>query len=667
MKKVLKLAALSVVLFLSACGSDKNKEDNFVGAFTFDGKNGSTVYPTLIAEINELENALALDQLLQNSPERSKGQILSAIALARSGVRIVAKFDSENTERMETAHSLFTSAIGQYDSFKALDFEQFRFDEVFNKIKQLREQIGLQLGVEDNYTWVLYNHNFADGIEPYFNMFPGKDSRGGLVKWVTNFQTGIPKAKVQGREAWSWIVSKPFPIAHIKNPTFRYFTQFTVVAPNPKDSLNDVVNKAFQTYIILDQLPGEDPETIDPGRKIRINYDIDDLPLARNFHDAWVPKVSLEKYKNHKVSIAFLFDTRQIEETQYYIWDIFDVEIEGAGVWKDPASVYSPNFKDNLGGFKSLSLKFGGEKWRSSRDGISVKAGSGETDALIISPIYSVTTDTSRLRMILADSLKGEGSISSEVLISRNYRGAVDPMSPEITWEVLRSKTEGFEKEQSVYDLNKYIGSDIVIGFRMKTGADSDTAWFLDQMYLETEGKNLTEVEYSVPDPDQKFILASQELLKINFRDLRRIYESEELSPEWKKGSKNINISGFVRGGAPLTGKSQMIFPEVDLTSSTSNKLRINYGMQFVKKESVVKFHIRESCVDVEVCENEWAELPFPTSMFTSRLDDMVTSSWVNISTDFDGSKVEISVTYKALKGNTPGFLIDRLEVGGVK
>lgn len=677
MKLIFKIALIITLGFQISCGSDSQKRSESAQDSLADGvkslsKGVSSFsvdvddYSGLINELDKLEESISLNHVLQKNSDRSSSQILAAISNARSGALIIAKYGADDKEKVKLAFDVLTTSIGLYDAYGILEFEQSRFDKIFKTVKALRALTALNLGVSDSYTWVLYNHNFADGIEPYFNMFAGKDQYGGLLKWVTNFQTDVSKAKIQGRSSYSWMVSKPFSFKGVKDPTFTYFTQFTVVAPNPKDSLNDIVNKVFQTYIILDLLPGESPEKLDDSRKIKINYDIDDLPLARNFHDAWMPKISLNPYKGHKVSIAFLFDTREIEETQYYIWDIFDVEIRGSGVLKDPASVYAPNFDENLGGFKTLSLNFGGEKWNKAGRGLSVKSSGADTDTFLLSPQYYIDEGTESFRFILTETLKGADLGTADLVVSTNYKGGIDPSDESIIWETIASNKEGFEKRQSVYDLGKYKGETIVFGFRFKSKAGKDFSWTIDKMYLETEGENLTEIDYSVPDLDQRFMLASYDLVKQGRVNFKTIYEGDT-SPKWTKKAEYYSISGYVKGGAPKLGGARVLFKEVDLLNATNAKVRITHAMKHLNKTESLKVQIRISCADIDECVNNWEDLIFAEGTFAKFVDDLTTSSWLDLADKYKDQKVEFSLYYKAGGGSTPEWMFKSLEVGGLK
>ncbi len=661
-KIFLRLVCIVLIGFQFSCGSSSSEgEDSVVSSFSFEGQN----IESLIKDLNDLDLALSLNQLLQKTPENRKILMLSAIENARAGALTLVKFGTSDPLRLQAVFDLFTTAIGQYDSLGVLNFEQSRFDKVFNKVKELRMLSAKKLGLVDDYTWVLFNHNFADGIEPYFTQFKDKRADG----WVTNFQTDIPKAKVQGRSGYAWIVSKPISLKGIKNPSFRYFTQFTVVAPNPKDSLNDVVNKVFQTYVILDLKPGEDPESLDSSRKIKMDYEIDDLPLARNFHDAWMPQKSLEEYRGHKVSIAFLFDVRKIKEAQYYIWDVFDFEFHGSGVFEKPASVYAPNFSENLGGFRSLSLKFGGESWKKKGRGPAIESGLEATDAFLLSPRYFIPEDVGQVSLSLTETLN-VGSIKplAQVLVSTDFRGGKGPLAEGISWETLSTYENNFERQESLFDLSKYKGKNIVLAFRFQSEAESQATWSVDRLHFRTTGADLTELTYSLPDLDERYILYSYDAFSKE-KDLFKMEYDENLeAPKWRPGRDGFSISGYVKGEDPAVGGARIVFAETDLTESKRAKIRLVHMIKYMNKREALKVELRLSCKDVVApCPNMWEELSFPEGNFRKFVDEIEATSWVAVPEGYQGAKVEFSLFYKGSKGNTPRWTFQRFDVGELK
>ena len=650
--RILILAVL--VLFQLGCDNESQKgKDSVIRPLSYKGVNTAS----LVDELEDLDRAISLGQVLQNNSQRRRPQIVSAIENARAGVLLLGLKDVTSKQEKD-AFSLFTSALGQYESYGILDFEQDRFERVFNRVRELRSLLIDKAGIEDT-GWVIYNNNFADGLEPEFQTFA---ERGDDV-WVTNFQIDQPKAKVQARNGKAWLISRPFDISNIEQPSFRYFTSYLVVAPNPILTLPEVIQAVFKTYVILDMKPGESIRDVDKSRIIQIKYDNNNLPLGEDFHDEWVPLKSLEKYRDHKVSIAFLFDTTTLKEQQYHGWTIFDFELHGFGILKkQPIKTVA-----SLHSYNSLSLNFGGEIWKKQpkANGISVSAGVEKTDAFLLSPLYVLPSDAQAPKLIINESIKGLDFGEAELLISENYKGGKNPLDASVQWTVLDSRFELFEDREFAYDLADYIGKSFVIGFRFKSAPEKDFSWSINKLFIESLTANVIEAPYNSPDLDQKYVVHTD-----TFKDkkFKTVYEDEELSPKWKVRKESIGISGFVRGGDPKTGLSRLILNEADLRSVIKPRVRIRQTMKHVKDLASLSVQVRLSCVGSDdFCENAWEPVQFPTGTFQQFVDDPTTSSWVLLDEKYHNQKIEFSLVYKASKKSTPAWDFINLQVGGVK
>jgi hypothetical protein len=648
----LLLASLAMQI---GCGGDSDKRKNSViNPQSYRGVDTAE----LVDDLYDLDQAISLGQVLSSNPRRSLPLITSAIENARIGVQTLS-LQNVTEQQEKDAFTRFTTAIGQYEKYGILDFEQDRFERVFNRVRELRSLL-IREGVEDS-GWVIYNNNFADGIEPEFKGFAVR----GSDTWVTNFQIDLPKARVQARSGKAWLISKPFDIKNIERPSFRYFTSYLIVAPNPILSLPEVIQEVFGTYIILDLQPDEDVEKIPADRKIKVKYDNNDLPLGRDFHDAWVPLVSLEKYKNNKVSIGFLFNTTDLEEQQYHGWTIFDFELHGFGVLKrEPVKTVS-----RVEDFKSFSLDFGGEIWKpqTDKDGVSASAGTERTDAFLVSPIFTTPPSAVDPKLLINESLSGADLEFAELWISENYKGGKSPVAEDVVWEVLDKRAETFEGRDFAYDLNKYKGKSFVLGFRFKSEANRDVKWSVNSILFESKIANVISSNYSAPDLDEKFVVS--ESLGSDLDSFQAIYEAEN-SPKWGNDRKGpgIFITGFVNDGDNMTGLSRLILNEADLTGVKNARVRLLHSMKHFKGAGALEVQVRLTCKgQPDPCENLWSNIEFPEGTFQQFIDNPTLTSWVLLPDNLQGQKLEFSLVYKAEPRNTPQWVIDKLQVGGLK
>lgn len=659
-----------LLLFCSCEGGNDGKTQGFntVETFEFDGVD----YTQLIYDLNDLDFSINLDQVLQSNPERTLSQIAGALGNARSAVLILQRHNASDLKQVNDAFNLLTTAIGQYENYPILDFEQYRFDRAFNLVRQLRADTAKVLGIEDTYTWVLLSDNFADGIgTTNFVSFPGED-KFGTMEWVTNFQIDIPKAQVSGREGYAWLVSQPFSLKGIEDPSFRFFSTLNTAAPTPKFSLQEVVEKVFRTYVILDMVPGENPETIDDSRKIQIHYSADEVPLAQNFHDAWLPFRSLEEFKGHEVSFAFLFDTRVDnigKDQNYYSWSIYDFELRGRGILEDPVLFTTP--KTTL--FKSLPLKIYSSEWTKSTNDKSlyeIESGPFDSHSFLLTALYSLPGDLKKVNLVVSDSLKGADSGVARILVSKNYKGGVSPIVSDINWEVLAERSEAGIFEKNKFDLRPYQGEDVVFAFEFESPKDNDFSWSIDDIYLESQGGSLIEVDYFAPNTAASFLAFNPDLLNSKFK---KEYEDKEQSPTWKFRTREIAISGFTPGEDPKLGHSRLILGGVDLSIYENLKLRLFHSFKYAKGPGAALVQGRIVCEENgerDCSINSWVNIDFLEEDFKEAPDresPLELTSWVNLPEELLGEKVEFSLFYDGEGRNTPNWRIGAFELGGIK
>jgi len=662
---ILRLLLSAFILFQVACDDNNAKRtESVIEAQSF----GEQDLKSIIDDLNALELAITLDQVLQTNPQRSKNIIVGAIDNARNGVLTLAKFGDSDAEKLKDAYDVLDAAVRQYDDFGILEHEQFRFDEVFNPIRALRGALASKLGVLDDYTWAIYKNNFGT-VEPDFTTYA---ERGDSI-WVRNDQIGQTKIKTEGLRAQSWLVSKPFDLSNIRNPSFRFFTSLLARSRSSEIPVQEVIQQVFKTYVILDLEEGELAHTVPKERRIQIDYTPEDMPLGTDFHDDWTPLKSLSDFTGHKVSIAFNFDTSAIKFTQYYIWTIFDFEIHGSGQFAKTATVNVSNIKE----FNSLSFSYGGEKWKFKDSDMTVRSGIESSDSMLVSSLYTLPKSMEKADLIITESLKGADLQSAQVLISKNYRGGVSPLDESVSWEVLDERDGTFDKRDFAYDLRPYLGETVAIGFRYKSQPNKDFVWSVHNLSISSVGAEPVIAPFSVQDPEDNFVVAQTTM--DDFSSLKIVDEGKDLSPSWKKNSENgetiVKITGRVgRDKPPKVGAVRLFLGNFNVAQYTKPKIRVRHAMKFNFEPGPTKIQIRKTCAaDVDPCENFWTDLNFPQDVLNvAFIDELTTSSWIDVPAEYIDSDFEISLFYKAVEkpnernDNTPEWRFRSLQIGGL-
>lgn len=674
LKKIISYVLVLSLHLVVGCSSE---EDQSADVFSFE----NVEYKTLLDDLTDLEIAIALKQVLQNTPERTRIGINNAMARARAGLLSLSRPGERTLEEKKQIHRAFLDAIKQYEDFRILEVEQDRFDRVFNQVRYLKFNLSVDLGLdESDQTWTIFNHNFStSGLEPTFTTM-GFDKTGkpnDESKWFTNFQTDIPKARAQGRDgSYGWMISRPFDLSEVVNPSFRYFGSYLVVAPNNVLPLAEVITSVFKTYILLDYQPGDNPESYPADRKILVKYDLDQLPLGRDFDDAWVPYTSLNEYKDRQIAIGFLFDTRGVNFTQYYSWTVFDFELNGAGKIKEDPVKYKEQFQGaGLGTYKSYSLEFPGENFKVQNAKATIESlGAGDPiDTFLLSPKLDIPIGLKVPELRIVEYFKKE-NFSLDLLsdyqiqISKDFKGGQSPLNA--NWDVLERKSsevvevaDGFVLT-NIFSLEKYSGHEIVVGFRFKAIPDQKKYWGIESVEVLGADATVTEIDYRINDASEQYRLAYFDFLKSNLTDYT--ITSEEQAPVWKKKENGIVISGFAGNGNPiLIGVTRLTLPEIDLTGKSDARIRLKQKVFFFKDPNlsprVVRLEIRKSG------EMDWTTLEVPEGTFRDGMPrDPELSGWIRLPEEYLNQKIEISFRYQAFSGNggTVEWTLSSFEVG---
>ncbi len=682
--KPIRLIFLSLFILISGLGCDSDSSNDQVQVFSFD----NTEYAVLMDDLLVLQQAIGLKQVLKAAPERTLGMINAAIFQARSGLLLLAKTGERTLEEKQKVYTAFGNAIRQYEAFRVLEIEQERFDRVFNQVRYLKSELSQELGIDEaKASWTIFNHNFStSGLEPTFTTmgFSKTGRPNDEARWFTNFQTDLPKARAQGRDgSYGWMISRPFDLSQVENPSFRYFGSYLVVAPNNVLPLSQVIREVFKTYILLDYQPGDNPETYPADRKILVTYNLDDLPLGRDFDDAWTPYVSLSPYRDRTLAVGFLFDTRGINFTQYYSWTIFDFEINGSGKIKEDPVKYKEEFQgSNLGLYKSYSLEFPGENWKAldHKATINVKADDTNTkdfvDSFLLSPKLDVPKDLVNPELKIEESFlkqnyNPDNLKNFEIMISKNFLGGTSPVNAE--WQLLKRSDLNLTESASsfnlthVFDLSEYQGQEIVVAFRFNSKdrkAEAHTIdWSIESVQILGQQATVTVIDYILPEVTD-YRLAFFDFLKASVKDFK--IEMGDNAPAWNKKAGGFVISGFNGVGSPSSlGPTRLVFPTLDLTGKSDVRLRLNQKVFFFRNNTqsseVIKIQIRK------IGDVDWTTLEVPAGTFRDEMPrETELSSWIKIPDLFLGTEVELSLFYQARSGNggTVEWTFGSLEVG---
>lgn len=194
--------------------------------------------------------------------------------------------------------------------------------------------------------WRIFNESFDSG----FNLFT--TSSNGL-SWRAQERNRVSYVSTSGKAGDAWLITPLINLKDIDNPAFRI--NYVV---NNRGNLNDEY-KGFEVFV---------SEEYEFGSPEEINWEKIKLPnfnITNSFSLQWSPKLSLSRYLNKTISIAFKFTK---EANQNIVAQINDFQLFGALLdesaddesfilkRKDPTRyLFKHSFSEGLNGFTQES------------------------------------------------------------------------------------------------------------------------------------------------------------------------------------------------------------------------------------------------------------------------------------------------------------------------
>jgi hypothetical protein len=675
-------AALTLIFIfaLPAC-TDKVAEGE-LSPFHFEVDRYSQVILLIDEALRDHERKVAFYGYAQRDHLRIK----SSLQTARGGLLTLVSGGDPHS-----AYLRLSTSLHSLDETLVLDRDQDRLDQIFNSVRWIFDQLSRELGYENQRIWNLYNYNFSQGIEPEFRTF------GSFAQWGYNFLINIPKASVGGRNgANAWLVSRAFDLREVQRPSFRFDTLLMVDSRDQTLDRIKAIREVFKVYLVFDSNPLEDLSQYNDsqieqmeqrGDLVRIHYDPADMPLGENFHRKWVPSQSLESHKDRPFAIAFRFDPPSRGMPQYHMWQIYDVEINGAGLSPENPIKFSRQFTSGDGdlplGFHAIRLNPQGDSWqlesRNQKSYMTVPSGEG-SEAILLSPKYYIRPETKKLDLHLFHTFSrssfAEGIFDQmKVLISDEYKGG-DPQ--QASWQQLDYSEliqnfdgQAFVDHESIHGLDRYIGREITLAFWFRSQASQNHQWRLNGFFFKGEGGEVAQLFYNLGCFEEN-IYEEQTLFRFDL-DLysNRDTTTRNLNgspPSWTVVERDTGscfpkqfyeISGHQSGGSHQWGETRKILPVLDLSEVERASFRFLYSLNFWNDPSTTEIQISR------VGSSDWQTLTLPRGTLGTRRNNYWTQ-WISIPPEFVGRRVQFAIKYHSFQSPSeqkPNLEFKRLEV----
>jgi hypothetical protein len=317
-------------------------------------------------------------------------------------------------------------------------------------------------------------------------------------------------AKVGGSNTASWLLSPRYDLSKVQNPQF-FFRQ--------------AINKAPENASVINVMITTDESVADLSK---VNWETVTFTKEPNYNPKYVfedsEKIDLSKYAGKKIVIAFKY--QQGETTSWPTWEIDSMQILGSGTLSfDPVTVdtlgsgapvtpnptptmtpeptvpslYKKVFKDTaLTDFQVETSGPATNGWNvftipNRTSPCCLKVAGSETTSWLASPRFDLT-DVKNPQFWFRQAINKAPATADIMTIWVTTDENITSLAAANWEQVTVTKTPTYSpkfvwENSEVFDLSKYAGKKIVIGFRYQTPVTTSwPTWEVDSLQLEGNG-----------------------------------------------------------------------------------------------------------------------------------------------------------------------------------
>ncbi len=607
----------------------------------------------LIAEADQIQEAVTQGRLLRSSSERDRNGLTSSLRDARSALIRLAR---NNTDRLGI--ELGYRALKELERLYILRGDMGVLGNFYRELGNVVSESARAAGVVlDDLAWTQYSYAFSDDVAPFATQTTGPEWSTGV-----SLDKSYIRVRQSGKTNQAWLLSPSFDLTKMTNPGFR-ITHNTSMEKN--DRFNDPFNRVLinQTvFKVLVSTKYEDGDELNLSDWVDVSDQLGVMPTGVDFHTVESAVVDLSRFISDKTVVAFVFneDTKLVGR-QYLSWQINKFELVGAGELKAMSPRAKPllvtEIDDNsLSPFAVIPMSAQAPNWEYFQIGGSPKfakisANSKEGESWLLSPKYQLKNLDS-LSLVVKEVVRNPKFDQMEIMISTDYAGG-DPSQS--NWEKLERQNVAdipagnwTDVVSGPFDLAKYFGQDVVVALKFTSKAGDDHDWELATLSFVGEGEELSferyKVTFDIPGGVQSDAVAA-----FNFNYGAEGFTTSEVSgtpAEFKLTSRDnrqyYNISGFK---PRKEGVVRLISPTVELKASAGKKiaLKVTQNYNFYKAEDQAKKKLLKIFLADDSGHEE--EIIFATVPSGDNFD-IVTSEELILADTWMGKKVQLIFEY---------------------
>ncbi len=306
---------------------------------------------SLVKETEKLEDQLSRNIIMRNATSRQvnsfteiifeiKKLLLLLDARPKNNTALIRLFEMKNEISAMPIQSRDIEFIEQY--LKDLD-------QIMIRLMQYQKRVIADLN------WEVWSENFDNGLGK-FTTFSSSDN------WIVGNRNRQGYISVRSRNAKAWLITPLLNLNNLTNPAFRLNHLVNI-----KKNENSAIDSQLINESAIKVYASTNYEFGDPELAQWEEISIKDVPLITDFNAHKSEKISLSKYTNEVISLAFVLDLKRDIGGHGLLWQINEVSLFGASdnsqnterpliiERKDPTQyAYQYDFTNGIGNFQQV-------------------------------------------------------------------------------------------------------------------------------------------------------------------------------------------------------------------------------------------------------------------------------------------------------------------------
>lgn len=270
---------------------------------------------TLISETESLEDKFNRNIILRSATTRQRTSFTELVFATKKFLLILRERPNDHNSLIRLFNTK-SELEAMPTQARDVEFLNSYLNDINQVLFKLIEFQGRNI---TDLNWEVWHENFNGGIG-LFTTFANRDL------WAAANRNRQGYISARTRKDKSWLISPLINLENITNPAFS-LNQVINIKKNEDSLINsDFINKNCLKILVSENYEFGDPESA-TWEELNTN----DFPLVEDFNAHSTQKMSLSKFDNRIISIAFVLDLSQVDIGGHgLLWQINEMKLFGA-------------------------------------------------------------------------------------------------------------------------------------------------------------------------------------------------------------------------------------------------------------------------------------------------------------------------------------------------